>query len=450
MGDVLECAAGTRVLLLNPPVADTAEAEDHGFLASVAPYGLLRLATWFRARGASVTLLDALSDAALGGKPRRHVRKRLRCGDDGQGPHEKDIWHFGLDDAELEARLRAIEPPDLIAISSVFTWHVEATRDTIALCRRVLPRAKIVLGGNFPTLCPDVAATLGADEVFVGEVPGAEFAETAVDLLPDGQRNDWLRMVKGCPYHCSYCATSVLSRGRVHARSAESVFAEMQRKVRLYGTKNFVFLDDFALFQQASHLDPLLDLLAQERLGATIEFAFGIAGHMLDERLMRRMRDAGVERVYLALETLDPVRAKAMNRPQTHEQLARAVQIARDFGYSGAGVRVFYLIGMPEQTMDEILRAVRWLYEIEVTPKLTSYTLTPGTGDMARLGHLVAGRALDELAPGLWRFAHAGMTVRDLDDVYRAFDERWEPLEKLLDGPAREPMTLRLREVSAA
>jgi hypothetical protein len=67
-----------------------------------------------------------------------------------------------------------------------------------------------------------------------------------------------------------------------------------------------------------------------------------------------------------------------------------------------------------------------------VTPSLTTYTLTPRSGDMARYADRVVGNSLDELAPCLWRFAHPGMRVRDLDVIYRYFHERFFPLERIL------------------
>jgi hypothetical protein len=448
MSGLLDAADARRILLLSPPLADTAEAEEQGMLTSVEPFGLLRLGTYFRDRGCDVTLLDCLRDPSLGGQPRRHVRKRLACGDDGDPVVEKDVFHFGLDASGLEQRLAALPAPDVIAVSSIFTWHAEPTREAIAVCRRVVPGAKILLGGNFSTLCPEVARSLGADEVVTGDVPGAEFLPTAIDLLAGPPDTDFLRMIKGCPHQCSYCVTRLLGDGRVQTRAPEAVFAEMMDKHRTHGTRTFVFYDDFVLYQQHRHLNPFLDLVAEERPGVVIEFALGFAAALVDEALARRLRAAGVQRAVLALETTSEARGRSMGRPQSLAEFERAVRVLRDHGFSGPSLRAFYLVGLPGQTTDEILRALIFLYRLGVTPSLTTYTLTPRSGDVSRYGQAVAGRSLDELAPCLWRFAHAGMRVRELDAIYRYFHERYYPLDRILGSATDDPIISRLQAIA--
>lgn len=424
-GSILESLReGQRVLLLNPPVADTNDAEERQMLRCVEPFGLLRLATWFRRRGCEVELVDAIRDPMLGGQLRRHLRKVLPCGNFDEEGVSKNIYHYGLDEEQLAARLARVAAPDVIAVSSIFTWHVEAVRDTIDVCKRVFPHAKVVLGGNFPTLCPERAGELGAHEVHRGELPDARFLPTAGDLLSD-RTTDFLSLVQGCPHACDYCVTPVLNGRRVFARTGDSVFAEMTEKLRSHGTRNFIFYDDFVQFQQSRYLDPFLDQLATAQLGVNVEFALGFAAYMITPSFAARLRNAGIRRVVLALETISEQRGEQMNRPQKIAEFVRAVEILRAHGYEGNDLRAFYLMGLPDQTTDEILRAILFLYELGVTPSLTTYTLIPASGDMARYGERVAGRELDELAPCLWRFAHPGMRVRELDAIYHQFHERY-------------------------
>ncbi len=443
----LLAAAGKRVLLLNPPVPEALEGPDALVSARTPPFGLLRLATWLRDRGAEVQLLDALADPLLQGRPQRHVRRRLRCGDDGEEPVEREVWHLGLDGSQLERRLADFSP-DLIAISATFTWHAPIFAEVVAACRRAQPGARVVLGGNFPTLCPQAALQAGADETHRGAVAGAAFAATAIDLIPGPVAEDWLRLVKGCPHRCSYCVTPALNGGQVLARQPEEVLAEMKAKVALQGVRRFAFHDDAVLYRRGRHVEPLLDLVAQERLGVALDFATGIAASQVDEALVRRFAAAGVEVVRLALETIDPVRARAMNRPQGRDQFVRAVEILRAHGYTGQRLRAFYLVGLPDQTTDDILEAVLWLYGLGVTPHLTTYTLTPGSEDHASYRSRVAGYSLDELAPLAWRFAHPGMKVRELDACVRYFSQRFIPPERLLGSVTDDPLVVRMQALA--
>jgi Radical SAM superfamily/B12 binding domain len=447
MSSLLAAAAGKRVLLLNPPVAEAQEAHDAWGSVRTPPFALLRLASWLRQRGAEVNLLDALNDPLLEGRPRRHVRRRLRCGDDGEDPVEREIFHFGLDGPQLERRL-ADFAPDLIAISATFTWHAPVLEEVVAACRRVHPGARIVLGGNSPSLCPDEAGRAGADETVRGDVPEASFASTAVDLLSGPVERDWLRLVKGCPNRCSYCVSPALSGGLVTVRQPEAVLAELKFKVERHGIRRFAFHDDAALYRRHDLVEPLLDMVAQERLGVSLEFGSGVAAYQVDEGLVARFAAAGVPVVHLALETIDPERARAMHRPQGREQFVRAVEVLRAHGYRGPRLRAFYLVGMPDQTTDEILEAVLWLYGLGVTPHLTAYTLTPGSEDHARYRDRVAGRSVDDLAPMAWRFANPRMKVRELDTCFRYFSERYYPLERILDSATDDPIVRRMQELA--
>jgi biotin synthase-like enzyme len=386
-------------------------------------------------------------DPALEGRVRRHVRKVLPCGNFEQEGVSKEVYHYGLDAAMLEARLRSLPAPDLVGIGSIFTWHGDPVRETVEVCRKVFPSARVVIGGNFATLCPDEAATLGADDVFVGDVDAAVWQPTAIDLIGSDRSADFVRMVKGCPNKCSYCVTNVLNGNHVLTRPVDDVLAEIEAKIRANGTRTFIFYDDYVLYKQSRFIDPLLDRVAAAGLGIQIEFALGFAAQQVKEPFAERLRKAGVERVILALETIRASESKEMHRPHHIGEFVRAVEILKGQGFSGRNLRAFYLIGLPGQTLDEILRAILFLYSLGVTPSLTTYTLTPRSGDMVRFGHLAQGLALDELAPCLWRFAHPGMTVRGLDAVYRYFHERYFPLAKIRASRTDDPVIVAMQEI---
>jgi hypothetical protein len=438
---------GRRVLLLNPPVADTLEPEQQHMIDGVEPFGLLRLGTYFRRRGCEVGLIDCIRDPLLGGRIRRHVRKTLACGNGAEEGVVKEIHHYGLDAGQLTRALRAQPEPDLIAVSSIFTWHLEATREAIGVCKEVFPGARLVLGGNVTTLCPEQARGLGADHVFAGDVAGAEFLPTAIDLLPGRHETDFVSMVKGCPHHCDYCVTPALNQGRVTARAPEQVVAEIRAKREAHGTTTFVFYDDFVQWKQSQHLDPFLDLVTREAPGVTLEFALGFSAQLITTDFAARLRSARIERVILALETISELRSQEMNRPQKIEEFVRAVDILKRHGYRGRNLRAFFLMGLPGQTTEEILRGILFLYDLGVTPSLTTYTLTPGSGHMARDGGLASGASLEELAPCLWRFASPAMKVRELDVIYRQFHERFFPLEQILASTSSHPVTRRMQGI---
>ena len=437
---------GARVLLVHPPVADTAEAEEQDMLTCAPPFGLLRLATFLRARGCQVELLDCLRHPLLGGELRRGIRGEVRCGNFAEEGVRKPIYHFGLGEEELTELYAGAPPPDYVALGATFTWQLSAYGDAVRAFKKVWPRTPVLLGGNAVTLAPERAAELGADELVVGQVPDIGFPPTAINLVKE-RTTDFLQMIKGCPHRCSYCVTHRLHGGQVTARPPEEVFAELCAKQAAHGTRCFVFFDDFILYRQAHHLDPFLDLVAQERREVTLEFSLGFSAHMVTEALAARLRAAGVQRVVISLETTSEIRGQAMRRPQSIAQFVRAVQILQAAGYRGRDLRAFYLMGLPDQTTDEILKAILFLYHLGVTPSLTTYALTPQSEDMARFGARAHDRSLEELCPSSWAFAHPGMRVRELDAIYRYFHERYWPLARIESSPTDDPIVRAMQAV---
>ena len=115
---------------------------------------------------------------------------------------EKIEYCFGMPPDELRKRLKAIQSrartareslfdtdvfpePDEIWISSIMTYWWESTRDVIAVCREVFPKAVIRVGGIYPTLAPEHAiANLGLRDPL--HLQGRELDP----LNPDQQRRD--------------------------------------------------------------------------------------------------------------------------------------------------------------------------------------------------------------------------------------------------------------------
>ena len=109
-------------------------------------------------------------------------------------------------------------------------WHT-GVAETISFLRRHIPGAPIYLGGIYATLCPDHArAHSGADQVLpgpwdsekiqkiaaalggpgdFGEIDFPAWPYPAFDLYP---RREYVCLLTrcGCPFTCSYCASSQL------------------------------------------------------------------------------------------------------------------------------------------------------------------------------------------------------------------------------------------------
>ncbi len=198
-----------RALLLNPPVYDA-----QYWARWSQPAGLLRIATYLRHRGYELDLIDCMETDAKGYVPK--IRRVV----DGR-PYQivrddvsKPVYHFGRSWDEVERRLRQLEPPDEVWITSIMTYWWESTRDAVQCVRRVFPKAEILVGGIYPTLAPVHAVeNLGADLVFVGELSAASALPTDLSLYRSPPSYAILTTSRGCPWECHYCAARALNAG---------------------------------------------------------------------------------------------------------------------------------------------------------------------------------------------------------------------------------------------
>src|SRR6266568_5108075 len=106
-----------RALLINPPVYDA-----QYWARWSQPAGLLRIATLLRAKSYQIDFVDCMETDARG------LVTRTRRYDVNRVPLTvkrdniiKPIYHFGLTLQELEQRLRTLEEPDEVWITSIMT-----------------------------------------------------------------------------------------------------------------------------------------------------------------------------------------------------------------------------------------------------------------------------------------------------------------------------------------
>jgi radical SAM superfamily enzyme YgiQ (UPF0313 family) len=368
-----------RALLLSPPVYDA-----QYWARWSQPAGLLRIATLLKARGYRVDLVDCMETDARG-----YVPKARRLVDGCPQVVERDdvakwVWHFGLGWPEIEQRLRAIErPPHEVWISSIMTYWWESTRDLVALVRRVFPRAKVIVGGIYPTLAPEHARNrLAADLVVTGEIPEASHRWTDLRLYETPPTYAILTTTRGCPWDCHYCAARALNGGsnKMRPREPEDVLAEIEDKMRL-GVRRFGFYEDNALALRG-HLQAILELIVERGHKLELYAPEGFETRFLTEDLLRLMRRAGFEKVHLPFETLKWDTSLGWNRRHASTaSFEQALEAAVRAGFKPRTeeINAFVLFGLPDDKLEDILDSVAYVHHAvgSIIPML--FTPVPGT-----------------------------------------------------------------------
>lgn len=401
-------------LLISPPVYDT-QYWAHWSL----PYGLLRVASWLRTKGYVLKLIDCMeANSSKRSVPKKMRKVRKLCSTEEYVPtrwagfrpaeDEKIEYCFGLPPDQLRIRLKAIQSrarsaresffdtdvfpePDEIWISSIMTYWWESTRDAIAVCREVFPKAVIRVGGIYPTLAPEHAiANLGlrdpmqlqgreldplspdqqrGDIIVSATIPDANPLPLALDLYVedgkgDGELGDGLPQYtilttsRGCPFKCAYCAANVLNEGRkVWVREFASAYDEVKYWFGK-GIREFCFYEDNLLLGKNNFIE-LIQLIAEDRDldGIELHAPEGIEVRLLHLHVVQLMRTAGFKKIYLPLETVNVNMQKKWDRTHTNmDRFFYALENAVEAGYKPhcQDINCFVLFGLPDEDLQAV------------------------------------------------------------------------------------------------
>lgn len=304
--------------------------------------------------------------------------------------------------------------------------------------RRRHPHLRVVWGGYFPTMHPEVVLRSGIVDCVVrghndwsiydvvracldgrsgADVPGVGYlSETAeprltppaplpdLETLPDfpyeriemeryrrrtfmGERTLSHHSSYGCPFECNFCAVVNMVNGRYSAQSAEHAAGVAARLVGEYGADSIELYDN-NFFVHESRCVEFADRIAGMEIGW---WAYGRVDTMLHfaPRSWRSLRDSGLRMVFLGAETGSDDTLRRMNKGgvQTAEQ---AVEIAARMREFKIVPEMSFMLGNPpdpeqdtRRTMEFIRRIKRANPDTEIV--LYIYAPVPSAGDLYAL-----------------------------------------------------------------
>ncbi len=219
---------------------------------------------------------------------------------------------------------------------------------------------------------------------------------------------------RGCPYKCSFCASSVFwDRARLH--SPKHVVQEMKLLSERFGVQEILINDDFfsinkkrvAEIADIKQKDPLLRKIRVECLSRVDNF---------DEEMASLFEKMGVYRVSFGMEsgcqkTLDYLK----NKKVTLEQVSEAVRTAKRYGLECVGS---FIIGAPYETAEDIRATFSFIRGLGLrSVQITVATPFPGTALWAD------GRALGKIDGDKWSEDYYTMFVIKPDSDMRSLLE---------------------------
>ncbi|MGQ9682027.1 MAG: B12-binding domain-containing radical SAM protein [Anaerolineae bacterium] len=316
--------------------------------------------------------------------------------------------------AEMDAVLRLAErlQPRLAGLSIIFQYRAPEFLELARRLRDRLPGVHITTGGHFPTfraaeLLRDYPAL---DSVVRGEgeqtlldlmaqletparwaaIPGFSFraGEAVVenpprplladlDALPFPARDTPPQRhlgvgyapilgSRGCYRNCAFCSIQTFygaSAGRGQRfRSVPDLVDEMEVLYRGAGVRFFVFNDDEWFPAGRARLARVAGLERElGRRGLDLMMSIKCRADDVDEPLFRRLRDMGVVRAYVGVESGSDRALRAMNKHTTVAQNRRALEILNRTGMLADFGLIFF---DPDSTVEDVRANLAFFHEM--------------------------------------------------------------------------------------
>ena len=279
--------------------------------------------------------------------------------------------------------------------------------------------------GRFADVLRDAAAgTLKPVYNVLDNLPGLDGA--VVPSLPREKVGRSLGMIssfdagRGCPFLCSFCTIINVQGRKSRYRTADDI-ERIVRSNHAGGVRYFFITDDnLARNRNWEAIFDRLIALRQEGLNSRFVIQVDTMCHKIP-RFVEKAAAAGVKRVFIGLENINPDSLTGAGKKQNHiadyRELLLAWRKARCITYCG------YILGFPNDTPESIARDIE-IIKRELPLDILQFsclTPLPGSEDHAKM--TAAGAAID---PDLNKFDlehvvcdHPRMSRAEWQDAYR-------------------------------
>lgn len=442
-----------KYLLINPWIYDFAAVN----LWS-RPLGLLKLAEYLSRFDVDMKLIDCTDSF----KQKRY----------GMGKYQKEIIEkpqilkeipryyarYGMSVEDFRSILKSHLPCDLILITSIMSYWYTGVQEVISIIEEMSPDIPVLLGGIYATLFHSHALkNSGADYIYKGHIT-ENSAEQAVMPSPcNGEEamvfpysgletlitNFGCRLKKadhpepyynlglyqqypfapvltssGCPFKCSYCASSILFEDFLQ-RSPSDVINEIMTLYAL-GIRDFVFYDDALFFEADSHMKIILKELISFGLDTRFHCPNGVHARFIDDELAYLMKQSGFMTLRLGLETISKDRQIRTGGKIFNDDFTNAVRLLKKYSFTKEHIGAYLMYGLPGQGLDEVKDGVGFLKGLDVRVHLTEFSPIPGTPCWEELKQKrVISDDIDPLLTNntVFSFLFSGYDRRDLDKL---------------------------------
>ncbi|MBN1273906.1 MAG: B12-binding domain-containing radical SAM protein [Candidatus Aminicenantes bacterium] len=271
------------------------------------------------------------------------------------------------------------------------------------------------------------------------ELPAVDYSQVNPEYM--SRSNFFFTFTRGCPFHCSYCVESRFWGHKMRVRSVDKIMKEIKYLVSTYADKN-IFIGFLASIFNVpkDFFQSICGELKKIDFGGRTVAVLASANH-LPENHVQLMKEAGITRILIAVESASEKVLRVMNKNISFQQVIEKCRLIRKHGLEAGTLWMFGHPGETPETAETSLKAMVYLWENELnmTQEVSIFNPYPGTAiynDPQKYGIKIMTRdwekfsRLDEPVISLNHFPQSRM--REYFREARRIAHFWGATEKFL------------------
>lgn len=321
------------------------------------------------------------------------------------------------DDCKIDILLKHCSEADVVFLTGMVT-NYSRVKKMAAIARQSWPSSVIILGGSLATTSPcSILSRIDADIFVIGEgdekiiwilqeleaggdlkkIPGIKLKEKggiystvpyseppdisktprpAYEDFPMNCYNEFLKKTgrcfeiytsKGCPFNCSFCFR--MSGSKVRYRLVEDVVGEIKFVMKKYSINRFSFEDD-----NFGMNDKWIDEFCKLTKDMAIRFRFQANVNTLNEKILDKLKNSGLEGVSMGIESGSPDMLKSLGKTISLEHADKVIGMLND---RSVKFNATFIIGAPGENDESIKMTKEFLARNKLKNNFQLFFLTP-------------------------------------------------------------------------
>lgn len=357
-----------------------------------------------------------------------------------------------------------------------YTVDLSTVKKLSKIARRLMPKAKILVGGPQPTLDPKGTLRYipDVDYVFIGEgevsfpkfaeliasgkyrkkkfneIPGIAYRQqgkirTTQRIFPENLDNYspcWdlygmseypvaphgafckqhptapLIITRGCPFQCTYCGGPLISGRKIRSHSVDYAIKQIEELVKEYGVKE-IHIEDDNFTMNRKFVEEFCKKLIKKKLGISWACPNGVRIDTLDPKLLKLMKKSGLYSVSVGVESGSDRIRKLMKKNLMSATIEKQMNMIHKQGLGQIG---FFILGYPGETKEDIEATIKFACKLPLKRAgFSAYKPFPGTEayDMLVKEGKIKKMKWENFSLDKVAWAPEGMTEKELKNLRR-------------------------------